>query len=138
MAHAAPTAPGRHLRTSRTRTGTESVSKGPLVRALLLGLVYGVWAAFMKRQMGPVDAGNVFYGILCGVVFAAIMYTLARVGPRLMREVHAAAYGAFGGIAVGYLYSLADHSILRSCWVGLITGIGVGLAAFYRYYQREP
>ncbi|MFF4848152.1 hypothetical protein [Streptomyces sp. NPDC001194] len=138
MAHAAPTAPGRHLRTSGTRTGTESVSKGPLVRALLLGLVYGVWAAFMKRQTGPVDAGNVFYGILCGVVFAAIMYTLARVGPRLMREVHAAAYGAFGGIAVGYLYSLADHSILRSCWVGLITGIGVGLAAFYRYYQREP
>ncbi|MFE2478262.1 hypothetical protein [Streptomyces sp. NPDC059389] len=138
MAHAAPTAPGRHLRASGTRTGTESVSKGPLVRALLLGLVYGVWAAFMKRQTGPVDAGNVFYGILCGVVFAAIMYTLARVGPRLMREVHAAAYGAFGGIAVGYLYSLADHSILRSCWVGLITGIGVGLAAFYRYYQREP
>ncbi|MEV6578154.1 hypothetical protein AB0M92_08295 [Streptomyces sp. NPDC051582] len=134
MAHAAPTAPGRHFQA----TGTEHVSKGPLTRALLLGLVYGVWAAFMKRQTGPVDAGNVFYGILCGVVFAAIMYALSQVGPRLMQELHAAAYGAFGGVAVGYLYSLADHSILRSCLVGLLVGMGVGLAAFYRYHMREP
>ncbi|KOU32752.1 membrane protein [Streptomyces sp. WM6372] len=134
MAHAAPTAPRRHWQA----TGTDDMIKGQLTRALLLGLVYGVWAAFMRRDTGGVDTGNVFYGILCGAVFAGIMFTLARVGPRLMRELHAAAYGAFGGIAVGYLYSLADHSILRSCWVGFITGIGIGLAAFYRYYTREP
>ncbi|MFE6841926.1 hypothetical protein [Streptomyces sp. NPDC057686] len=135
MAHAAPTAP---MRRHWQATGTDDAIKGQLTRALLLGLVYGVWAAFMRRDTGGVDAGNVFYGILCGAVFAAIMFTLARVGPRLMREVHAAAYGAFAGIAVGYLYSMADHSILRSCWVGFITGIGIGLAAFYRYYTREP
>ncbi len=134
MAHAAPTARGRyHRRTVDTR----QLDTGALTRALLLGLVYGIYAAFMKRQMGPVDAGNVFYGILCGVIFAGIMYALARVGPRLKREAHASAYGAFGGIAVGYLYSLADHTILRSCWIGLITGVGVGLVAFYRYYTRE-
>ncbi|MEV0410377.1 hypothetical protein AB0I68_06060 [Streptomyces sp. NPDC050448] len=134
MAHAAPTVSRWHGQAA----GTENPSRGQLIRALLLGLVYGVWAAFMKRDTGPVDAANVFYGILCGVLFAAIMFTLARVGPRLMRELHAAAYGAFGGIAVGYLYSLADHTILRSSWVGLLSGIGVGLAAFYRYYTREP
>ncbi|WP_030152996.1 hypothetical protein [Streptomyces sp. NRRL S-244] len=134
MAHAAPTAPRRHWQA----TGTDDMFKGQLTRALLLGLVYGVWAAFMRRDTGGVDAGNVFYGILCGAVFAGIMFTLARFGPRLMRELHATAYGAFGGIAVGYLYSMADHSILRSCWVGFITGIAIGLAAFYRYYTREP
>ncbi|MEV6727559.1 MULTISPECIES: hypothetical protein [unclassified Streptomyces] len=133
MAHAAPTAPRRHLQA----TGMDEASKGQLTRALLLGLVYGVWAAFMQRQTGPVDAGNVFYGILCGAVFAAIMFTLARVGPRLKREVHAAAYGVFAGIAVGYLNSLTDHSVLRSSWIGLITGVGVGLVAFYRFYERE-
>ncbi|MET9885259.1 hypothetical protein ABZZ20_19425 [Streptomyces sp. NPDC006430] len=133
MAHAAPTVSRWH----RPAAGTENPSRGQLIRALLLGLVYGVWAAFIKRDTGPVDAGNVFYGILCGVLFAAIMFTLAQVGPQLMREVHATAYGAFGGVAVGYLYSLSGHSILRSCWIGLITGIGVGVVAFYRYYTRE-
>ncbi|MEU9177905.1 hypothetical protein AB0C90_13770 [Streptomyces sp. NPDC048550] len=133
MAHAAPTAPRRHLQA----TGMDEASKGQLTRALLLGLVYGVWAAYMQRQTGPVDAGNVFYGILCGALFAGIMFTLARVGPRLKREVHAAAYGVFAGIAVGYLNSLTDHSVLRSSWIGLITGIGIGLVAFYRFHQRE-
>lgn len=134
MAHAAPTVSRWHGQAA----GTESPVMGQLIRALLLGLVYGFWTAFMERDKGPVDAANVFYGILCGALFAGVMFTLARVGPRMMRELHAAAYGAFGGIAVGYVYSLADHSILRSCWVGLISGIGVGLAAFYRYYTREP
>ncbi|WP_327362136.1 MULTISPECIES: hypothetical protein [unclassified Streptomyces] len=133
MAHAAPTAPRRHLQA----TGMDEASRGQLTRALLLGLVYGVWAAYMQRQTGPVDAGNVFYGILCGALFAGIMFTLARVGPRLKREVHAAAYGVFAGIAVGYLNSLTDHSVLRSSWIGLITGIGIGLVAFYRFHQRE-
>ncbi|MFI8341554.1 hypothetical protein ACIF8W_15980 [Streptomyces sp. NPDC085639] len=133
MAHAAPSAYGRH----RQSADMTHLSKGAYVRPLLLGLVYGVWAAFMKRQMGPVDAGNVFYGILCGVLFAGIMFALARIGPRLKREVHAAAYGAFGGIAVGYLHSLTDQSILKSVVVGLAVAAGVGAIAFYRYYTRE-
>ncbi|MFG3000544.1 hypothetical protein [Streptomyces sp. NPDC048340] len=133
MAHAAPTAPRRH----RHLADTTHMSKSALARPLLLGLVYGVYAAFMKRQMGPVDAGNVFYGILCGAIFAACMVALARIGPRLKRELHATAYGAFAGIAFGYLYSLADHSILRAVGLALAVGAGVGLAAFYRYYTRE-
>lgn len=134
MAHVAPTAHGRHRPTGHT---THHVSKAALARPLLMGLVYGVYAAFMKRQMGPVDAGNVFYGILCGALFAACMFALARIGPRLNREMHAAAYGAFAGIAFGYLYSLADDTILRSVGLALLVGAGVGMAAFYRYYTRE-
>ncbi|MEU3772170.1 hypothetical protein AB0F11_02955 [Streptomyces sp. NPDC032472] len=135
MAHAAPAAHGRH---HRQMAATRHADTGALTRAVLLGLVYGVWAAFLNRQQGPVDAGNVFYGILCGVLFAGIMLTLARVGPRMKQETRAAAYGVFGGIAVGYLNSLTDHSILRSSWIGLITGAAVGVVAFYRYHTREP
>ncbi|MFK0258359.1 hypothetical protein [Streptomyces sp. NPDC090445] len=134
MAHAAPVA---HRRPRGPTAQAHHLDRGALTRALLLGLVYGVYAAFMQRQMGPVDAANVFYGILCGVIFAAVMFTLARVGPRMMREVRAAAYGSFGGIAVGYLYSLTGDSILRSSWVGFITGAAVGVVAFYRYYTHE-
>ncbi|MGW1516298.1 hypothetical protein [Streptomyces sp. NPDC002287] len=136
MAHAAPTAPRRHHRRTASAHAPD-IRRNALIRALLLGLVYGVWAAFMQRQMGPVDAGNVFYGILCGAIFAGIMFALSQVGPRLQREVHAAAYGVFIGIAVGYLHSLTNQSVLRSAVVGLFTGIGIGVIAFYRYYTRE-
>ncbi|MEU9142573.1 hypothetical protein [Streptomyces sp. NPDC048349] len=136
MAHAAPTAHRRHY--TRRTADTDHLARNALTRALLMGLVYGVWAAFIQRQMGPVDAGNVFYGILCGALFAAVMFGLNRVGPRLKREVHAAAYGVFGGIAVGYLHSLTGATVLSSSVIGLFSGLGVGGAAFYRYYTREP
>ncbi|MER7764640.1 hypothetical protein [Streptomyces sp. NPDC097619] len=132
MAHAAPTAPGRHL------GGMKDIGSGAWLRPVLTGLVYGVWAAFIQRQMGPVDAGNVFYGILCGVICAAVLFLLARVGPSLPQELRAFAYGAFAGIAIGYLYSLTGESILRSCGIGLAVGAVVGPAAFYRYHTREP
>ncbi|AZM89943.1 MULTISPECIES: hypothetical protein [Streptomyces] len=136
MAHAAPTVPRRH-RPMTSADADRQTDRNRLIRALLMGLVYGVWAAFIKRQMGPVDAGNVFYGILCGVIFAAVMFTLARVGPKLKREQHAAAYGVFAGIAAGYLHSLTNQSVLRAAVVGLFVGLGVGIGAFYRYYTRE-
>ncbi|MFD4240125.1 hypothetical protein ACFWP3_00650 [Streptomyces sp. NPDC058525] len=136
MAHAAPTASRRH-HFRPTATANDHTARNALTRALLAGLVYGVWAAFIKRQMGPVDAGNVFYGILCGAIFAGIMFALNRVGPRLKRELHAAAYGVFTGVAAGYLHSLTNSSVLRATVIGLFVGIGVGAAAFYRYYTRE-
>ncbi|MGW6688606.1 hypothetical protein [Streptomyces sp. NPDC054961] len=134
MAHAAPTAPGRHRQPAAGATTHLTMA---LAGPLLAGLVYGVYAAFMKRQTGPVDAGNVFYGILCGAIFAACLFALARFGPRLKRELHAAAYGAFAGISFGYLYSLSGESIFKSSGLSLLIGAGVGLAAFYRYYTRE-
>lgn len=135
MAHAAPTAYQRHRQMAAA--DMKHLSAGAYVGPLLLGLVYGVWAAFIKRQEGPVDAGNVFYGILCGVLFAACLFTLDRIGPRMMREVHATAYGAFAGVATGYLHSLTNSSVLTSTVVGLAMGVGVGLFAFYRYYTHE-
>ncbi|MET9695358.1 hypothetical protein ABZY31_00275 [Streptomyces sp. NPDC006529] len=132
MAHAAPTARARYT------ADLKQTGRAALAVPLALGLVYGVYAAFMKRQTGPVDAGNVFYGILCGVLFAAGLFALARVGPRLPREVRAAAYGVFTGIALGYLYSLGGQSVLLSSGIALAAGAGVAVAAFYRYHTREP
>ncbi|MEV8535784.1 hypothetical protein [Streptomyces sp. NPDC051211] len=131
MAHAAPTARRRHSE------DMHHLSRSAYTRPLMWGLVYGIYAAFMKRQMGPVDAGNVFYGILCGALFAACMFALARIGPGLPREARAVAWGAFAGIAIGYLYSLAEESVLRSTGIALAVGAVVAAIAFYRYYTRE-
>lgn len=135
MAHAAPTAPGRHRQTATG--GTTHLSKSAMTLPLLSGLVYGVYAAFMKRQTGPVDAGNVFYGVLCGAIFAACLFALARIGPRLRRELRAPLYGAFAGISFGYLYSLAGESIFKSSGISLLIAAGVTVAAFYRFYTQE-
>ncbi|MFI5984615.1 hypothetical protein ACIBEA_27535 [Streptomyces sp. NPDC051555] len=132
MAHAAPTARARYA------ADLKQSGRAALARPLTLGLIYGVYAAFMKRQMGPVDVGNVFYGILCGVLFAACLFVLARVGPKLPREARAAAYGIFTGIALGYLYSLTGQSVLLSSGIALAAAAGVAVGAFYRYYTREP
>ncbi|MDJ0380695.1 hypothetical protein [Streptomyces sp. G-G2] len=132
MAHAAPSARARYA------AELKHTSKAALALPLVLGLIYGVYAAFMKRQMGPVDAGNVFYGILCGALFAACLIALARFGPRLPREARAAAYGIFAALAMGYLYSLTDHTVLLSSGIALAVGAGVAIVAFYRYYTREP
>ncbi|MCB5181278.1 hypothetical protein [Streptomyces antimicrobicus] len=126
MAHAAPAARGRHI------------DRSALTRPLMLGLVYGVYAAFLERQTGPVDAGNVFYGILCGALFAACLVAMARIAPRMMQELRALMYGAFAAVAMGYLYSLTGDSVLRSAGIGLLTGAGVAVVAFYRYHTREP
>ncbi|MBW5485549.1 hypothetical protein [Streptomyces bambusae] len=135
MAHAAPTVRRRH---PATRTHAGQTTRESLIRALMLGLVYGVYAAFLQRQMGPVDAGNILFGILTGAIFAACMVGMHRVAPRLMRELRATMYGAFAGIAMGYLYSLTGDSVLRSTGIGLLVGAGVGVVAFYRYYTHEP
>ncbi|MCJ1678554.1 hypothetical protein MTF65_14585 [Streptomyces sp. APSN-46.1] len=136
MAHAAPTAMRRYRQTSTD--DTKHLSWVSFAGPLVLGLFYGLWTAFIDRDKGPVTVANVFYGILCGALFAACVYGLDRIGSRLMREVHAAAYGAFAAIAMGYLYSLSGQSVLRSTCIGLAVGAGVGLAAFYRFYTREP
>ncbi|MFG2293355.1 hypothetical protein [Streptomyces sp. NPDC048603] len=132
MAQAVPTAPRRHA------AEREHLRTSAYVGPLLLGLVYGIYAAFMQRQMGPVDAANVFYGILCGVIFAGALFALDRMGRRVPQELRATSYGAFAGIAMGYLYSLTGDSILRSAVIGLLTGAFVGVVAFYRYHVREP
>ncbi|MGW6884445.1 hypothetical protein ACWGEU_29775 [Streptomyces goshikiensis] len=136
MAHAAPTASQRYRQslTDQAKHVNAFSFAGPLV----LGLFYGLWTAFLERDKGPVTAGNVFYGILCGVIFAACLFGLDRMGARMLAELRAAAYGAFAAIAMGYLYSLSGQSIFRSVVIALAVGLAVGAGAFYRFHMREP
>ncbi|MFE2927996.1 hypothetical protein [Streptomyces goshikiensis] len=136
MAHAAPTASQRYRQTLTDHT--KHVSAFSFAGPLVLGLFYGLWTAFLDRDKGPVTPGNVLYGILCGVLFAACLFGLDRMGTRMLPELRAAAYGAFAAIAMGYLYSLSGQGIIRSVAIGLAVGAGVGAGAFYRFHTREP
>ncbi|MEV6650230.1 hypothetical protein [Streptomyces sp. NPDC051219] len=129
MAHAAPTP-----RTHRLGGLKTSAWAGPL----LFGALYGIWAAFIGRQAGPITGYNVVLGFVSGLLFAGILFLLNRMGHDVLPELRALAYGTFAALAMGFMFSLTNDSVLRSSAVGLAVGAAVGVTAFYRFHQHEP
>ncbi|MCP3769438.1 hypothetical protein [Streptomyces sp. MAR25Y5] len=139
MAHAAPRPqimPGR-------RPGGPPVfserahAVAKLAVPVVLGLVYGLWAATNRRYGGPLTGWNVLFGFLTALVFAVLCIALLSVGPKLRREVHAVAWGAFSGAAIGFLVSQSPMSVMESAAVGVAVAAGVFAFLFYRYYTHE-
>ncbi|WP_055492211.1 hypothetical protein [Streptomyces sp. TP-A0356] len=104
---------------------------------VVLGLVYGYWAAAMRRDAGPITGWNLLFGFVCAIVFAAVCTGLLMVTPRLRRELHAVLWAAFAGIALGFLYSQTGESVLRAIGIALAVAVAVFVSAFYRYYTHE-
>lgn len=101
------------------------------------GLVYGYWVAAINRAGGPITGWNLLLGFLSAFGFMALCTGTRALAPRLRRELHAATWAAFAGIAFGFIYSQSDESVLRSCLISLAVAAGVGAMAFYRYYTHE-
>ncbi|MFG2514571.1 hypothetical protein [Streptomyces sp. NPDC048584] len=138
MAHAAP-----RSRAAIERSGTTDVfsarahTAAKIAVPVLLGLVYGYWAAGNRRDAGPITGWNLLFGFLTALVFAVVLMALLALAPRLPREAHAVTWGAFAGAAVGFLFSQAGGSVLRSTALALAVAAGVTLIMFYRYYTHE-
>lgn len=138
MTHALPTS-GRA--TGRARTpdifSERTHAAAKVAVPVLLGLVYGYWAAADRRAGGPITGWNVLFGIVTTIVFAVVMAVLLAVGPRLKREVHALMWVAFTGVAFGFLYSQSGHTVARCSLMGLLIGAVTGATLFYWYYTHE-
>ena len=104
---------------------------------LALGVILGFWAFFINRDGGATTGGQIWLGVVSGVVFAALCYALARVRWALPRELRAAAFGVLAGSAVGFLSSLNGKSVLMSGFIGLVIAAGTFCTMFYAYYTRE-
>ncbi|MER6125028.1 hypothetical protein ABT173_20780 [Streptomyces sp. NPDC001795] len=148
MAHAAPRS-GRS-RTPATRSGTAvTVHRPPdvfdarthavarVAVPVAIGLLYGFWAAAIRRDAGPITGWNVLFGFVCAIVFAVLCAGLLVEAPRLRRELHATLWAAFAGIAFGFLYSQTGDTVLRSIGIALAVAVGVFAFNFYRYYTHE-
>ncbi|MET7441359.1 MULTISPECIES: hypothetical protein [unclassified Streptomyces] len=144
MAQAAP-ASGTP-RTSGSTGGARTPSARPdvfgarmhiVVVPVVLGLVYGFWAAQIRRDAGAVTGWNVLFGFVCAIVFMAVWAALRVAAPHLRRELHALAWAAFAGIALGFLHSQSHSSVLWSVLMALAVAAGVYVALFYRYYTHE-
>lgn len=108
------------------------------ILAVVLGLVYGYWAAAMNRDAGPITGWNLLFGFVTAFVFAALYFAVETVAPRLRRELHAGLWAVFAGCAFGFLYSQAtQHTVLRSAAMSLGIAAAVFAVTFYRAYTHE-
>ncbi|WKX10883.1 hypothetical protein [Streptomyces sp. NL15-2K] len=151
MAHAAPTPGGTRgmRRTPATRRTTRPPARTPDVFSerfhrvaryaipVVLGLLYGYWAAANKRDGGPITGGNLLFGFVTALAFIVLCIAVAVLAPRLMRELHSLTKSAFAGAAIGFLYSQGGASVWASVVLGLVVTAAIFTVFFYRYYTRE-
>jgi hypothetical protein len=147
MAHAAPRHGGmmtkvRANRTARpTRTPDLFDDRAHLVARygipVVLGLVYGYWAAANRRGGGEITGWNILFGFVTAAAFIVLCIAVATFAPLLKRELHSLVKSAFAGASIGFLYSQTGESVYRSVAVGVIVTAAVFLVFFYRYYTRE-
>ncbi|NEC84670.1 hypothetical protein [Streptomyces sp. SID12501] len=138
MAQATSGIPGKAGRTALPDVfGARSHLAANRALPVVLGLVYGFWAAANRRDGGPITGWNVLFGFVSALAFMAVLVGVRAMAPRLAREPHAVAWGAFAGVAFGFLYSQTGASVLRSCGNSLVVAASVSAVLFYRYYTRE-
>jgi Ca2+/Na+ antiporter len=151
MAHAAPTPGGTRgmRRTRATRRTTRPPARTPDIFSerfhrvaryaipVVLGLLYGYWAAANRRDGGPITGGNLLFGFVTALAFIVLCIAVAVLAPRLMRELHSLTKSAFAGAAIGFLYSQGGASVWASVVLGLVVTAAIFTVFFYRYYTRE-
>jgi len=104
---------------------------------VVLGLVYGYWAAANRRAGGPITGWNILFGFVTAVAFIVVFLAVQALAPRMKREQHALLWTAFVGCAFGFLYNQSGESVLRSIGMALAVSAVTFVVLFYRYYTRE-
>ncbi|MER5738249.1 hypothetical protein ABT117_21560 [Streptomyces sp. NPDC002262] len=107
------------------------------VLPVLIGVLYGLYAATVSRHGGALTWGQLWLGLVSALLLAGGVWALRTHGHVLPRELRAVAWGALAGGATGFLYSLSGASVLSASMIGLLMGIGVGAGAFYLFYTHE-
>lgn len=145
MAHAAPVSRRNRGGTRETR-GTRTPDffsarthrMASWVWPVAAGLVYGYWAAAMRREGGPVTGWNLLFGFVTALAFVVLYLAVRTLGRRSRRELHAGLWAAFVGSAVGFLYvNSPSGSVLGAVARSLPVAAGVFALLFYRYYTHE-
>ncbi|WP_046727701.1 hypothetical protein [Streptomyces humi] len=138
MAQAAPTTGGM-TRGGRTPDifSARTHTRARIAISVVTGLIYGDWVAANRRAGGPITGWNLLTGFVSAIVFAVVLWAVMTYAPRLPRELHAAVWAAFAGIAFGFLYSSSGDAILRSIGMALTVAFVTLILMFYRFYTHE-
>ncbi|MFI0573388.1 hypothetical protein [Streptomyces tendae] len=104
---------------------------------LAIGLVYGYWAASIRRHGGPITGWNLLFGFMTVLAFAILWYVVRAVADRLPREGHAVLWGAFAGSALGFLYSGSGVAMFTCVLVSLLLAAAVAAGLYYHYATHQ-
>ena len=104
---------------------------------LLLGLAFGLYAAFLESNNGASNERILVVSFVGGAICAVLCFALGLVQRRLTRERRSAAYGVIFGGALGFLLSVSGRTALEASLMGLILGLSMGLVTFYVRYTHE-
>ncbi|MCH5672500.1 hypothetical protein [Streptomyces gilvus] len=147
MAHVAPTSGGMmgRVRANRAARPTRTPdlfdervhTAGRYGIPVVLGLLYGYWAAANRRGGGEITGWNILFGFVTAAAWIVLCIAVATFAPLLRRELHSLVKSAFAGASIGFLYSQTGESVLRSAALGVAVTAGIFLVFFYRYYTRE-
>jgi hypothetical protein len=107
------------------------------VGPVLLGLVYGCWAATNRRHGGPITGGNLLFGWITTLVFVVLFVVIRKLSSKMKREQYSLMRAAFWGAAIGFLVIQSSGSVWRAAVYGLVIFAGAFLATFYFWYVRE-
>ncbi|GAA4796366.1 hypothetical protein [Streptomyces ziwulingensis] len=111
---------------------------GKVALTVVLGLLFGFWAAANRRDGGPITGWNALFGWLAALAFIVVFTAVGLLASKLPRERRALLWAVFAGIATGFLISQSPHvSLLRSVIPALATAVGVFAVLFYRSYASE-
>ncbi|MCX5200183.1 hypothetical protein OG897_01710 [Streptomyces sp. NBC_00237] len=106
------------------------------VLSATLGLIYGLYVGLVDRRGGDLLAGNVWLGVLCGVLFTALFAAVWQALRGAAPGARALGFAVLTGIAMGFLASRGDGSVLSSAALGLAVGAGIGVSAYYYFSSR--
>ncbi|MFG3099775.1 hypothetical protein ACGFZL_04465 [Streptomyces sp. NPDC048182] len=102
-----------------------------------IGLVYGYWAASMRRRGGPITGENVLFGFLTVIAFVVLLIATRALAERLPREGHAILRAAFAGAAIGFLYSQSNPPLFTCILISVLSAGAIWAILFYYYYTHE-
>ncbi|MGP3984975.1 hypothetical protein [Streptomyces sp. KR80] len=104
---------------------------------VLLGIAYGLYAAFLTSNHGASNTRITVVSIVGGAAVAALSFLVGLFQTRLSRELRATAYGVLVGGATGYLLSLSGDTWLKAAFLGGFLGLSMGIVVFYIRYTHE-
>ncbi|MGY0485619.1 hypothetical protein [Streptomyces sp. WG-D5] len=134
----------QHAAPAPRRPGTGGAALSPasaaVVVPVLAGVAYGFWAANIDRYGSAVTGGNIALGFVTGILVAALCFGIHQWSKRQAGRhfvARAGAWGAFAGIAVGFLHSLSDSGVIWSAVLGLFAAAATFVGTYYRYYSAS-
>ena len=96
-----------------------------------LAVSYCLYTAFIADDHGWSTGLTWLIALVAGAVLGIVCYVVGRWQSGRQPETVAVVYGVVFGIAMGYLLSLNEWPILKSCGVGLALAASMAVAVYY-------